>query len=88
MRKDGPKREVPQFDEFMNPTLQAQRQLGGSASIDELVSEIVQVLRLPQNVTEVPHGTTGRTEMDYRAAFRLVLVHRSDLDRRGLEAPA
>jgi len=69
MKRDGPKREVPKFDELMNPTLQALKRLGGSASIDELVSEIVKVLRLPQDVAEVAHGTTGRTELDYRAAW-------------------
>jgi restriction system protein len=69
MKKDAPKREVPKFDELMNPTLQALKRLGGSASIDELVPEIVKFLGLPQEVAEVPHGTTGRTELEYRAAW-------------------
>jgi restriction system protein len=53
----------------MNPTLQALKRLGGSASIDELVPEIVKFLKLAQEVAEVPHGTTGRTELEYRAAW-------------------
>jgi len=53
----------------MNPTLQALKRLGGSASIDELVPEIVKFLNLPQEVAEVPHGNTGRTELEYRAAW-------------------
>ena len=53
----------------MNPTLQALRRLGGSASIDELVPEIVKFLGLPREVAEVPHGATGRTELEYRAAW-------------------
>lgn len=69
MRKDVPKREVPKFDELMNPTLQALKRLGGSGSIDELVPEIVKFLGLPQEVAEIPHGTTGRTELEYRAAW-------------------
>jgi restriction system protein len=63
------KNEVPTFDELMNPTLQALKQLGGSASIDELVPEIVRLLKLPQAVADVPHGTTGRTELEYRSAW-------------------
>jgi restriction system protein len=63
------KREVPTFDELMNPTLQALKLLGGSASIDELVPEIVRLMELPQEVADVPHGTTGRTELEYRAAW-------------------
>jgi restriction system protein len=69
MKKDIPKRGVPKFDELMNPTLQALKRLGGSASIDELVPEIVKVLGLSQEVAEVPHGTTGRSELEYRAAW-------------------
>lgn len=48
------KSTVPTFDELMNPTLQALKRLGGSASIDELVPEIVRLLELPQDVADVP----------------------------------
>lgn len=63
------KKEVPTFDELMDPTVQALKRLGGSASIDELVPEIVRLLSLPQEVADVPHGTTGRTELEYRSAW-------------------
>jgi restriction system protein len=63
------KKEVPTFDDLMDPTVQALRHLGGSASIDELVPEIVRLLGLPQEVADVPHGTTGRTELEYRSAW-------------------
>lgn len=46
---------VPQFDELMNPAIQALKRLGGSASIDELVPEIVREMGLPQDVAETPH---------------------------------
>jgi len=69
MKKDAPRKGVPKFDELMNPTLQALKRLGGSASIDELVPEIVKFLNLPQEVADVPHGNTGRTELEYRAAW-------------------
>ena len=63
------KKEVPTFDELMSPTLQALKQLGGSASIDELVPEIVRLMGLPQEVADVPHGTSGQTELEYRSAW-------------------
>lgn len=69
MKRDAPRKGVPKFDELMNPTLQALKRLGGSASIDELVPEIVKFLNLPQEVAELPHGSTGRTELEYRAAW-------------------
>lgn len=63
------KKEVPTFDELMSPTLQALKQLGGSASIDEMVPEIVRLMGLPQEVADVPHGTSGQTELEYRSAW-------------------
>lgn len=73
------KKEVPTFDELMNPTLQALKRLGGSASIDELVPEIVRLMELPQEVADVPHGTTGRTELEYRAAWARTYLRKAGL---------
>ncbi len=73
------KRDVPQFDDLMNPTLQALKRLGGSASIDELVPEIVRILGLPQEVADVPHGNTGRTELEYRAAWARTCLRNAGL---------
>lgn len=73
------KREVPQFDELMNPTLQALKRLGGSASIDELVPEIVRLLGLPQEVADIPHGNSGRTELEYRSAWARTYLRKAGL---------
>ena len=70
---------VPQFDDLMGPTLQALKQLGGSASIDELVPEIVRVMALQQEVVDVPHGTTGRTELEYRSAWARTYLRKAGL---------
>ena len=73
------KKEVPTFDELMDPTVQALKRLGGSASIDELVPEIVRLLGLPQEVADVPHGTTGRTELEYRSAWARTYLRKAGL---------
>ena len=39
---------VPQFFELFNPTVQALRNLGGSASIQELVDEVAKILSLTE----------------------------------------
>jgi len=75
MRKKG----IPTFDELMNPTVQALKRLGGSASIDELVPEIVRLIGLPQEVADVPHGTTGRTELEYRSAWARTYLRKAGL---------
>jgi restriction system protein len=63
------KKTVPKFDELIDPTLQALKHLGGSGSIDEIVLEIVKLLGLSQEVAEIPHGASGRTELEYRSAW-------------------
>jgi len=73
------KKTIPTFDELMNPTLQALKRLGGSASIDELVPEIVRLLELPQELADVPHGATGRTELEYRSAWARTYLRRAGL---------
>ena len=73
------KKDVPQFDELMNPTLQALKQLGGSASIDELVPEIIPLLGLPQEITEIPHGSGSCTELEYRSAWAWTYLRKAGL---------
>ena len=73
------KNKVPTFDELMAPSIEALKRLGGSASIDELVPEIVKLLRLSEEVADVPHGTTGRTELEYRSAWARTYLRRAGL---------
>ena len=73
------KKDVPQIHELMNPTLQALKQLGGSASIDELVPEIVPLLGLPQGITEIPHGSGSCTELEYRSAWARTYLRKAGL---------
>lgn len=63
------KDSIPTFDKLFNPTLTALHKLGGSASIQELVDEIVSDLGLSEEVAEIPHGNGTDTEVAYRAAW-------------------
>ena len=63
------KDDVPRFYELMNPTLEAIRELGGSASIGELEDEIISSMDLPNEIAEVLHGSGNETEIGYRAAW-------------------
>ncbi len=61
---------VPTHDQLLNPTLRALRHLGGSASISELLEQVIEDLRLPQAAIEQPHpGKTNETELAYRLAW-------------------
>ena len=61
---------VPRHDELFNPTLRALRELGGSASINELSEQVIEDLQPPQEVIEQPHpGKVNQTELEYRLAW-------------------
>jgi restriction system protein len=63
------KDRVPTFDKLINPTIRALHKLGGSASIPELLDEILAELGLPEEVADIPHGEGGQTELAYRSAW-------------------
>ena len=54
--------------EMMNPTLDALRELGGSASIRELDEAVINLMALPDDVVQLPHGRGNRTEVEWRLA--------------------
>lgn len=61
---------VPRHDQLFNPTLRALRKLGGSASVPELLEQVIEDLQPPQEVIEQPHpGKTNETELAYRLAW-------------------
>lgn len=63
--------EVPSFDQLMAPLFQALRELGGSASIDEIDEHVGLILELPEEVLEIPHNpeTSNKSEFQYRLAW-------------------
>lgn len=60
---------VPAVSELFNPTLAALHKLGGSGSINEIASQVIAGLKLPQQVVELAHGTGNQTELEYRLAW-------------------
>ncbi len=59
---------LPTHLELLNPTLQALKKLGGSASIAELDEEVTKNLRLSEEEIATPHD--GRqTKLEYRLAW-------------------
>lgn len=60
---------MPTFDLMLIPTLQALKTLGGSGTVQEIYEQVVQILNLPDQVLETPHGTTSTSEVEYRLAW-------------------
>ncbi len=60
---------VPAYNEMMIELFQALKELGGSGTINEIDQKTLELLNLPEKVTEVPHGNGSKTEVEYRLAW-------------------
>lgn len=67
---------VPTYDELNWPALQAFKSLGGSASIAEHLAQVVQEQQVPDEISVIPHGKTGRSELEYRLAWARTALRR------------
>jgi restriction system protein len=68
---------MPSSEELLWPTVQALQMLGGSGTTDEIYEKVVRVLNLPDDVVAVPHGNTGRSEVEYRLAWSRTYLRQS-----------
>ncbi|MCY3791516.1 MAG: winged helix-turn-helix domain-containing protein, partial [Gemmatimonadetes bacterium] len=60
---------VPKYPDLLNPTLIALHALGGSASIREIVNQVIEDMGLSAAIIQIPHGQTSRTELEYQLAW-------------------
>ena len=60
---------LPPYSDLLWPTLLVLKARGGSASIRELEENVVSLLRLSDEVVEIPHGAGPQSEVNYRAAW-------------------
>ncbi len=63
--------QIPTYDELMNPTIHALKELGGSGTIEEIYNRMTEILKLSDEQLEVLHDPEkgGRTEIEYRSAW-------------------
>ena len=80
---------VPPYSDLLWPTLLVLKARGGSASIRELEENVASLLRLSDEVVELPHGSGPQSEVNYRAAWartHLRLIGAIDNTSRGVWA--
>ena len=71
--------DVPKYHEFFHPVLQALNSLGGSGTIDEIVEKVVDIVGLPAEVAEMPHGDSSQTEVAYRISWARTYLKKAGL---------
>lgn len=57
--------QVPAYSQMMWPAIEALKALGGSAANDELLTKVVEVMRLPPEVQNVPHTDGRQSKISY-----------------------
>ena len=50
------KLQLPTFDEFMKPLVEALKELGGSGTIDEINTKVFDGMKLDDKILQVQHG--------------------------------
>lgn len=71
--------ELPRITDLYKPVIQSLIDLGGSGSIEEIQESVYKLMKLPENLLNIPHGDGNRSEIEYRLAWA-----RSHLKRYGL----
>lgn len=66
----------PTILELLNPTLKALRMLGGSGSIHEIATTVLQNMQLPEEIVNILHGNGPRTQVEYRLGWARTLLKR------------
>lgn len=63
--------DLPTYETMMNPTLQAFRELGGSATIEEMYTKVAEIMDLSDQQLEIIHDPErgSQTEVEYRLAW-------------------
>lgn len=79
--------KVPSFDDLMQPTLDALRTLGGKATVNALLQQVLAQLALPDEVASQPHtGNPAMSEVEYRLHWTRTYLKQAGLlanPRRG-----
>lgn len=81
------KKQPPTYQDLLWPTLKALEKLGGSASIQELVDQVVADLKLSDEIMGIPHKDGPKSLVSYRADWartHLKYVGAADNTSRGI----
>lgn len=80
---------VPTFDQLMPPILHALRDLGGSATNEELLQKVIEIEAIPDDIASVKHSDDRQTKLNYNLAWAktyLKKVGAIDNSKRGVWA--
>lgn len=67
--------QMPSYSQLVEATFIALRELGGSGKNDEINAKAISVLKLPDEILDIPHlNSTSLSEIHYRLAWARTLL--------------
>lgn len=70
---------IPTYDECIKPTVEALIALGGSGSVEEINDKVAEILKISDEVLDIPHGNDTRSEVEYRLAWTKYYLKRAGI---------
>jgi restriction system protein len=72
---------MPRYNTFMNPVIQALKELGGSGTIEEINAKVAEIVGLSDEQLEILHNPDkgGQTEFEYRLAWARTYLKKYDV---------
>lgn len=72
------KTDLPTYKDLMNPVLEALKQLGGSGTIEEINSKVIEITNVTNEQLEVIHDPSrgSQTELEYRLGWTRTYLKR------------
>jgi len=63
------KSDLPTFEEYFPPVVEALKKRGGSATIEEMEEDVAQAMGLSDDVLAIPHKNSSRSQFQYQLAW-------------------
>ena len=76
-------KSLPSQRELLQPTIDAIKELGGSATIEEIYEKIVENLDLNDALLEIVNGKTGQSALKYNLAWVRTILKNQGIIKKG-----
>src|SRR5258708_34685010 len=63
------KSDLPSFEKYFPPVVQAMKSRGGSATIEELEDDVAELMGLSEQILAIPHKGGSRSQFQYELAW-------------------
>jgi restriction system protein len=73
------KSDLPSFEKYFPPAVQAMKQRGGSATIEELEEDVARIMKLSEAILVIPHKTGTRSQFQYELAWVRTYLKKAEL---------